>query len=96
MTTATSYGSWQVDNCLTVEDWVAVAVGEFADDYDIDAIVSDLRGAINGALPDGVSLNGNEFYGPYYNQPDYDLDEILESIDFWAIVERHDKTQGRG
>ena len=68
MTTTTYYGAWgeHGDGCLTVKDHVTGALGEFAGDYDIDAIIEDYQDAINAALPDGVALSrGVEFYGPY-------------------------------
>lgn len=91
-TTTTSYGSWQVGSCVRVEDTVAESLGEFAGDYDVDAIASAFRAAINATLPDGVSLHGNEFYGPYYDRPDCNLGEIIESIDLGEIADRHDHT----
>jgi hypothetical protein len=106
MTTTTSYGNWTLVErySVSVEDGVAAALGDFADEYDVDAIARDYRAAINAVLPEGVSLNGNEFYGPYYGSDcdftDYPTDEhgcldikaLVESIDFWEIAARHDIT----
>lgn len=106
MTTTTSYGTfYNHAKSLTVEAYVEDAFGsEGTDGFDIDAINSDFREAINEALPPSVSLCGNEFIGPFFRADQhfdgYPLDEygalditaIIESIDFWAIVERHDHT----
>lgn len=89
----TSYGSWNniERSSLTVEDSVAVALGDFAEDYDVDAVVADYRQAINDRLPEGVFLAGDEFYGPYPRQ-DVDLAEAVAAVDFWGIADRHDRT----
>jgi prevent-host-death family protein len=104
-TTTTEYGTWNFitkDESDTVEDMATEALGDYVGDYDVDAIVTEYRQAINEALPAGVSLNGDLFYGPAYD-PDKDFDgypvnddgsldikAIVDSIDFWAIAERHD------
>jgi hypothetical protein len=106
MTTTTSYGTWaNIVNpySLSVENTALDAFGtEGPDGYDLDGIVNEYRDAINDALPDGVSLNGDEFYGPYYQEdchfdgyPVDELDEldikaIVDSVDFWAIAARHE------
>ncbi|MGI5273145.1 hypothetical protein ACQEUU_37650 [Nonomuraea sp. CA-218870] len=105
MTTTTSYGTWnnRVEAySLTVEQTVVEALGEFASEYDTDAIATDYRAAINEALPEGISLSGDEFYGPYYrdevNLDGYPTDEddrldfkaIVEGIDFWEIAAKHE------
>lgn len=104
MTTTTSYGTWanHGGGGLTVADSITEALGEFAGDYDTEAIEVEYREAINEALPDGVTLDGDEFYGPYYEADQdfdgYPLDDfggldiktIVEFTDFWAITERHD------
>jgi hypothetical protein len=105
MTTSTSYGTWTtrvepyVANFATS---VYEALGDLADDYDTDAIEADYRNAINEALPKGVSLCGSEFIGPAYDADcdfdGYPTDEygrldiktIVESVDFWEIVAKHD------
>jgi len=105
MIVTTSYGTW--NNCvesgeLTVEQSVLVALGDYADDYDIDAIAADYRAAINEALPEGVTLAGNEFFGPAHaadatwgpeledEDGHLDIKSIVDSVDFWAIVAKHD------
>ncbi len=105
MTTTTSYGTWnnRVERlAANFEASVYEALGDFAGDYDIDAIKADYRAAINEALPDGVSLNGSEFYGPYYEADrDFvgyphdedgrlDIKAIVDGVDFAEIAARHD------
>ena len=103
----TSYGTWnnRVDgDALTVEQTVAETLGDYADEYDIDAIAADYRAAINEALPEGVALAGDEFIGPYYAEdatwgPELededgrlDIKAIVDSVDLWAIVAKHEIT----
>jgi hypothetical protein len=95
MTTTTSYGTWnnRVDSySLTVEQSVVEAFGaEGPAGYDLDAIISGYRTAINNALPEGIVLAGDEFYGPHPIDVDVDLKEIIEAIDLWAIIEQHEE-----
>jgi len=101
MTTTTSYGNFH----NTIEQHVNDAFGsEGPDGYDVDGIVAEFRTAINDALPDDVSLCGNEFIGPYFaadqNFDGYpltddgalDLAAIIGTIDLWAIIDRHGLT----
>lgn len=105
MTTTTSYGSWasNVEHAdMTLEDTVrnALADAHFVRTGITDAIIREYRDAINAALPESVSLCGNEFYGPAYAADEdfdgFDLDEdgrldinaIICSIDFYSIAER--------
>jgi hypothetical protein len=76
-----------------VEHYVAETMSDFADDYDIDKIVDEFRAAINAALPDGVSLAGNEFLGPVDIEW-VDINQVIDDIDFWAIMKRNEKKQG--
>lgn len=108
MTTTTNYGTWNnrvAPYSLTVENYVTDAFGSYGtDDFDFDAIVAEYRTAIDTALPDGVSLCGDEFIGPAYDADcDFtgyptnedgglDIKAIVEDIDLWAIIERHDRT----
>lgn len=106
MTITTSYGDfYNHAESLTVEQYCEDAFGsEGPDGFDLDAIVFDFRSAINDALPEGVSLCGNEFYGPYYEDDQYfddcpmtddgvlDIATIINGIDLWEIIERHDHT----
>lgn len=95
MTTTTDYGTWANHNdgsTLTIEDTVAEILGDYASEYDIDAIVAEYRQAVDAMLPVGVTLHGNDFYGPYpvdmtaYNA----IRGAIRAADFWAIAERHD------
>ncbi|WP_160051309.1 hypothetical protein [Nocardiopsis sp. FR26] len=113
MTTTTSFGTWNNHGDrtqLTVEATVAAYISGGSSEWlervneegHFNAMVDAYRDAINAALPDGVTLNGNEFYGPYYAENhgwDEDLNDelgqlnitaIIETIDLAAIVERHD------
>jgi hypothetical protein len=93
----TEYGTWGDvgGSTVTVEDYIAVALGEHGEGFDVEAIASDFRKAVNEALPEGVSLNGNLFFGPHgvaaEDRPD--LRETVDSVDFWEIAVRHDRAQ---
>lgn len=105
MATTTSYGTWvnNVDDlCLTVEQYVADALGDYAGDYDLDGLVGAYRAAINDALPHNVALAGDEFIGPYY-EADQDFDgypltddgaldikAIVDGINFWSLAAEYD------
>jgi hypothetical protein len=102
MTTTTEYGTWaDVASEVTVEDTITTALGDHGAGFDVDAIVSDYRAAINAALPTGVVLAGDDFFGPYYDRvfPGFpvngdgalDLKAIVDSVDLWEIVEIHTK-----
>lgn len=105
MTTTISYGTWNnrvQEYELTVEQSVYVALGDFAEDYDLDGLTAAYRDAINDALPGGVALCGDEFIGPYYHEDadftGYPLDEdgrldikaIVDGVDFWILAEQFD------
>jgi hypothetical protein len=95
MTTTTSYGTWANfgDGELTVEDNINSAVGEYAADYDLPALTKAYREAINEALPGGISLYGNEFYGPHPHV-DGSGDEIravIAGTDFWGLASKYDR-----
>jgi hypothetical protein len=91
---------------MTLHDYVEAALGNHPDS-DVDAVANDFRAAINIALPDSVQLCGDEFYGPAghevvdFEADGYPVDEdgaldigaIIEPIDFWAIVDRHDSDE---
>jgi hypothetical protein len=102
--TTTSCGTWNnrvASSDATFEQGVIVALGDFVK-YDVDGLVHEYREAINEALPPGVSLNGSEFYGPYYaadrDFSDYPMDEddrldigaIVETVDFWELAGRYE------
>jgi len=78
----------------SLADYVASALGDYADDYDIDAIVDEYREAINERLADqGITLAGDEFYGPYprIENAGEIIASAIEDVDFWEIVARHDR-----
>lgn len=97
----TSFGSWYRnvdDSSATLLGQVEDALnGEFTDG-EVAAIAEAYRDAINDALPGEVQLCGDEFYGPameldttgYPVDKDGRLDiaAIVDSVDFWGIVER--------
>jgi hypothetical protein len=93
MTTTTSYGTWfhfVRTTSLGLRDLVDEVLGEHFDKATLDAVETDYRAAINAALPEGVSLAGNEFYGPHpldWAKRDAIADAV-ESVDIWAILGR--------
>lgn len=112
-TTTTSYGTWcnRVNQYSTspdadVLDYINGGDNDWQELLDASGalaqIQADYRAAINAALPDSVSLAGDEFIGPAYpddNEFDgYPTDEdgvldfqaIVEGIDLEPIVERND------
>ncbi|MEV3925913.1 hypothetical protein [Actinomadura coerulea] len=93
-TVTTEYGSWNTQSGTgvdTVTEAVATALGEFAGDYDLDALTAAYETAINEALADtGMTLNGSEFYGPY-PRGDVDIRAIVEGVDFWEIARQHER-----
>lgn len=106
MVTTTGYGTWNNHgdrSNLTVEATIADFINGGDDDWRerietsgaFEKMAADYRAEINEALPDGVSLCGNEFIGPYYAADcdwdgDLDISGIIGSVDLGAIVERHD------
>lgn len=102
MTMTTEYGGWSQygdRTSLTVEESVSSILGFEADEFDVETIAADYRAGINAGLPEGVTLNGDMFYGPAYPvDPVASLEgpgfteqvrQAVEKVDFWAIVERH-------
>jgi hypothetical protein len=102
MSVTTTYGSWVQfgSGGLTIEDNITDALGEFDNDFDLDAIAVDYRQAINDALPTGVQLIGDHFVGPH-PMPEGAGDAIrmrVELVDadvFWTIAAQHEKTVSR-
>lgn len=106
MVTTTNYGSWNnhgdpsnasveatvIDYLQGADsDWRVrvLATGAYT------AIVADYREAINTALPEGVTLAGDDFYGPCYEKDhtwdgELDIAAIIMDIDLGAIVEKYD------
>lgn len=93
MTTTTEVGT------TDILDVPGEYYGDFADDYDHDAIRSDYRDAINELLPEGVYLALNGAVIAEIDVADearaIDWNAIAEEIDFDAIIQRHDRTEAR-
>lgn len=92
MTANAQWGSW----CRATDSSAFTLEGEVEDvlrgysgditDEEIAAVAVAYRAAINAALPEGVALCGNEFYGPAdAERPD--LRAIVDTVDFWAVAE---------
>jgi hypothetical protein len=113
MTTTTSYGTWNnhgdrgnVTIGATICDAVSGADSDWREAMEaagaFDRIEDAYRAAIDAALPEGVWLSGEEFYGPYYAEDKgfsadlldedgaLDIAGIVESVDLYAIIERFD------
>ncbi|MEU9760304.1 hypothetical protein [Streptomyces sp. NPDC047987] len=113
MTTTTSYGTWsnRINTFSTgpdadVLDYIGGGDADWRELLEVSGALAEItkayRDAIEGALPAGVSLCGEEFIGPAY--PDggefdgYPVDEdgrldiaaCVEDIDLAQIVEWHD------
>ncbi|WP_043654504.1 hypothetical protein [Nocardia thailandica] len=100
--TTTTAGTWnnRVDSyAVSVGQTIIESLGEFANEYDIDAIEGEYRAAIDAALPEGLQLVGDEFiaeldadYSGYPASDDgrLDIKAIVDEIDFWAIAEKHE------
>lgn len=99
--TTTKYGTWcsLIDQfALTLEQTVVEAFGaEGPDGFDLEEIVTEYRDAIDKALPAGVSLAGDEFYGPAFPEKGefagYPSDEYGR-LDIAAIVNGEDGVGG--
>lgn len=88
--TTTGYGEYDTvaPGGLTVAATVRTVLG--AIDAPADLIDGAYREAINEALPEGVSLHGDVFYGPYPRpdgQPVQAVAEAVESVDLLHICE---------
>jgi hypothetical protein len=87
---------WEVAAALD-DELVSLGLDDEVSQDTVDAVCAAYRAAINAALPPGVTLAGNEFYGTveaddYQGYPTdedgrLDLNEIVASVDFWAIAE---------
>lgn len=90
MTATTEYGTWaNATGAMTVEETVSNVLAECIDGYDISKVVDDYIAAVNEVLPEGVTLNGNQFYGPYPRDPDLDLAELVAGVDVVEVAEPH-------
>lgn len=96
MTTTTTYGSWITsgDGTLTIEDSITGALGDYSGDFDVEGLIQAYRAAIDEALPETISLCGNEFIGAY-PMPDDATDQIraaVATVDLWEIAPRFDRS----
>ena len=82
------------------ESYVEDAHGVNPATCDLYAIAAEFRRAVNAALPDGVTLAGTMFLGPYedaecqWDSP-LDIAAIISSIDLEPIIKAH-QAAGRG
>lgn len=97
MTTTTEYGAWGDHGMFgEVRADVAEFLGEFVGDYDLDGLVMAYQDAITDALPDGVALRGNDFYGPWPRPDDYRevIAAVIDSVDLAALAGQYEKESG--
>lgn len=66
--------------------------GDFAADYDLDAVAADWNAAINAQLPEGVVManNGQIFYPAEFDLDTIDIKDIVEGIDLDTIMQSHE------
>lgn len=75
----------------TIRGHITPYFGEYAGQFDLDAIEAEYREAINEVLPDGVTLAGEFIFRRVDTNPDWDeLGERVRGVDFEAIVARHE------
>ena len=78
----------------TLGEYVALVLGDAADEFNTVAIEAELRQAIEAQLPSDVVLAGAFLYAPYSSTHDWDaIRDQLAEIDFWAIAARHESDQ---
>lgn len=105
MTTTTDYGSWynHTGHGPTPESDIADFINgggtEWCERVEecgaFDLMATDYRNAVQAALPRSVTLTGDEFIGPAYEEDrdwdgELDIQAVIESIDLSPIVERWD------
>lgn len=74
-------GANRIGTLTTLDDVrreIADALGEYADDFDIDAIAADCY-----AFAAYVDDDGTQYSDAFFVQ-------VVDSCDFWEIVKRHD------
>lgn len=86
-----------IDTQYSTSDLASTAAdyaGDFASDYDLDAVAADWNAAINEQLPEGVVManNGQVFYDQDFDLDSIDLKDIVESIDLDALLQAHDSS----
>jgi len=92
--TTTTYGTWVNFGSgeLNIATSIAVTLGDYADEYDMDAIKSAYITAIDAALPGDIQLCGDEFIGPWDTRHEVSGDDIrqaIQGVDFWVIAQEH-------
>lgn len=98
MTTTTSYGTWFEhtgwSGAATLRQGIETSLSSYVADFDVDGIERESREQLAEALPDGITLNGDEFYGPA-PRPENAHELIQAAIDatggeeYWELVARH-------
>jgi hypothetical protein len=89
------YGPWSdFASGRTPESYVEDALGRDPAECDLYAASAAFRRAVCEALPDGVTLAGHHFYGPYHEQDcqwdsPLDIRAIIDSIDLEPIIKAH-------
>lgn len=100
MATTKSYGNWtRVTGDVTLNGMIADTYLPATTVAQLELITDTYRAAINAALPDSVSLCGDEFYGnayeadcadqaayPHDEDGSLDLAAIIEGVDLGAIA----------
>jgi hypothetical protein len=81
----------------TVEDWVGAQLSSrWGDaggaDYDQDGLSAEVREVVNGNLPRGWSLDGDQFVGPDPLPEDAlaIVQNTLDQVDFWTLAQYYD------
>lgn len=69
---------------------VETALGEFGNDYDIEALRAAYLEEINKLLPDGWYLDPVNLIGPD-GEDIPDVVEIASRVDYWSMVPRFEK-----
>ncbi len=104
MAPTTSYGSWNYVTGQLGEVGISGAVisylGEFGEDFDVDGLTRAYDAAIDKEMSKdrslrGVTLAGDEFYGPYPMPEDaHDrINAAIERVDLDKIAERFDRSR---
>lgn len=102
--TTTVYGTWvnydrdALTPEATIGDALANAEPEWLEKVEetgaFQAMVDAYRDAIDNALPEGVNLIGEQFYGPTHEDTRASgmdaITEALDSIDTCKIIDDHD------
>ena len=104
MATTTQYGSWNyVTGALGsagVEGYVTDYLGAFGDEYDTGGLAAAFRAAVNKQMSRdrkiaGVSLHGDEFYGPHPIPEDAGerINSAIDRVDLGRLAERFDRSR---